>query len=168
MTTNSRRDVLKMLAGSGALVTGIGTVTAQETAKLSAVRNATEKYHDVEVAETDGYAPTPECVEDSAGGMGIHYINQRLIGDGKSVPTKPEVLLYEQGSDGLELVGVEYFVVAAEAKKDPPVVLGEEMMGPMPGHGPDEPEHYDLHAWVWKDNPNGVFAPFNPNVTCSE
>jgi hypothetical protein len=34
----------------------------------------------------------------------------------------------------------------------------------MPGHGPNEPEHYDLHAWVWHANPDGVFAEFNPNV----
>jgi hypothetical protein len=26
--------------------------------------------------------------------------------------------------------------------------------------------HYDRHVWIWRDNPNGVFTPFNPNVTC--
>ena len=26
--------------------------------------------------------------------------------------------------------------------------------------------HYDRHVWIYRDNPNGVFAPFNPNVTC--
>ncbi|MFO7892402.1 MAG: hypothetical protein R6U63_01600 [Longimicrobiales bacterium] len=25
---------------------------------------------------------------------------------------------------------------------------------------------FALHAWVWKGNPNGVFANFNPTVSC--
>ena len=30
----------------------------------------------------------------------------------------------------------------------------------------DMPPHYDLHVWVWQANPAGIFAPFNPNVSC--
>ena len=26
--------------------------------------------------------------------------------------------------------------------------------------------HFDRHVWIYRDNPNGVFAPFNPNVSC--
>jgi len=26
--------------------------------------------------------------------------------------------------------------------------------------------HYDRHVWIYRDNPNGVFAQFNPNATC--
>ena len=25
---------------------------------------------------------------------------------------------------------------------------------------------YTLHVWAWKDNPNGTFANWNPNVSC--
>jgi hypothetical protein len=60
-------------------------------------------------------------------------------------------------------VAVEYFVVAAQVDETP-TLFGQESDGPMPGHGPNEPEHYDLHAWVWHANPDGVFAEFNPNV----
>ena len=28
------------------------------------------------------------------------------------------------------------------------------------------PAFYELHAWVWKDNPAGTFADYNPDVTC--
>jgi hypothetical protein len=27
--------------------------------------------------------------------------------------------------------------------------------------------HYDLHVWLFRDNPSGEFAPFNPNVSCA-
>jgi hypothetical protein len=26
--------------------------------------------------------------------------------------------------------------------------------------------HFDRYVWIYRDNPNGVFAPFNPAVTC--
>ena len=26
--------------------------------------------------------------------------------------------------------------------------------------------HYELHVWLYRDNPNGTFAQFNPNVSC--
>ena len=29
------------------------------------------------------------------------------------------------------------------------------------------PVHYDLHVWLWKHNPSGVFAPFNPDASCT-
>ena len=26
--------------------------------------------------------------------------------------------------------------------------------------------YYSLHAWLYKSNPIGTFAPWNPNVSC--
>jgi hypothetical protein len=46
------------------------------------------------------------------------------------------------------------------------VLFGRPFDGPMLGHEPGMPPHYDLHVWVWQANPEGIFAPFNPNVTC--
>jgi hypothetical protein len=28
------------------------------------------------------------------------------------------------------------------------------------------PAYYDLHVWLYRDNPSGMFAPYNPAVTC--
>ena len=36
--------------------------------------------------------------------------------------------------------------------------FGRGFDGPMEGHEPGMPVHYDLHAWVWKRNPGGTFA----------
>lgn len=58
-------------------------------------------------------------------------------------------------------------VIAAMVEETPVVEgLGTEMHGPMPGHGPGEPEHYDLHLWAWRENPNGILAEFDLDVTC--
>jgi hypothetical protein len=73
----------------------------------------------------------------------------------------------------MRLVGVEYFL-AIGAPGDPippdpppaPELFGRTFDGPMEGHGPDQPPHYDLHVWAWQANPAGLFAPFNPNVIC--
>jgi hypothetical protein len=30
----------------------------------------------------------------------------------------------------------------------------------------DIPAFYSLHVWLWEFNPSGLFAPFNPRVSC--
>ena len=49
---------------------------------------------------------------------------------------------------------------------DRPSIFGVPFDGPMPGHNPTMPIHYDLHVWFWEDNPLGEFVPFNPAVSC--
>ncbi len=132
---------------------------------LAAVRHATAKYHDVEKALADGYVAAPHCVSvPELGGMGYHYIKPSLATDLVLDPLQPELLLYAPSGNGLRLVGVEYFV--ANVGQERPEVMGIPLHGPMPGHEEGMPEHYDLHAWIWQPNPNGMFADFNPNVTC--
>ena len=26
--------------------------------------------------------------------------------------------------------------------------------------------HYELHFWLYRENPHGMFSPFNPRATC--
>ena len=99
--------------------------------------------------------------------MGIHYIKPALFGPGLD-PNNPEVLLYLPGKDGsLKLVGVEYFQVDADqdltTDGDRPSLFGRGFDGPMLGHNPQMPIHYDLHVWVVEQNPSGVFAQWNPS-----
>ncbi len=85
---------------------------------------------------------------------------------------KPELLLYAptRGSER-KLVAVEYFKADEDqdlsTDADRPKLFGRPFDGPMPGHEPGMPVHYDLHVWVWRANPNGIFSPFNPRVSCS-
>jgi len=140
---------------------------------LAKVRQATAKYHDVNAALADGFVPTPNCVASPDGGMGIHYVNPPRLMDSEVNILEPEILLYVESGNGLKLLGVEYwFSIGPPDTPIPnpappaPIIFGMPLEGPMPAHEPGQPPHYDLHAWVWKANPSGIFAPFNPNVSC--
>jgi hypothetical protein len=105
--------------------------------------------------------------------MGFHYVNPQRAMDPAIDLTAPEILLYASVNGNLKLVGVEYFYgVGAPDAPVPnpappaPVLFGLPFDGPMLGHEPGMPPHYDLHVWVWQANPSGIFAPFNPNVSC--
>jgi Ca2+-binding RTX toxin-like protein len=149
---------------------------------LAQLAEITDKYHDPAKAIADGYVATDSCVPE----MGYHYVKASLASDLNVTELEPEVILYEPGEGGTrKLVGVEYFAAAlantAEGPKPwfeaeappmgwfnpaPALFAGQVFDGPMAGHEPGMPWHYDLHAWVWKDNPDGKFAPFNPEVSC--
>jgi hypothetical protein len=159
-----------VVVGGGvvASLTAIGPATAKsDRGEFADVRQATARYHDEAHAIADGYTRTDECVP----GMGYHYVNFELFGAPLD-PRKPAALLYApHGEDGRKLIGVEYFVV--DADQDPethnstvPAMFGQTFDGPMLGHGPGMPVHYDLHAYVWTKNPNGTLATWNPEVTC--
>lgn len=136
------------------------------------VRQATDKYHDVAVAEADGYASTVNCVSGEDGGaMGIHYARGDLLGDGSVDAEHPEMLIYEPKPSGaLQLVAVEYVTFASEWDAAHPGVAPALMGQLFDYHGSPNryalPALYALHVWAWKKNPKGSFAEWNPNVTC--
>lgn len=149
-------------------------------AELQRVRAALEKYQDPVVAVRDGYLSTLACLnfphkslagheQYPQGAMGVHFINARLVGTVLD-PMKPQILLYEPDASGkLRLVGAEWFVPLAIAKERPKL-FNQDFVGPMEGHEPVMPaeeEHYDLHVWLFKNNPEGMFAPTNPAVKCT-
>jgi hypothetical protein len=141
--------------------------SAQGNSNLAAVRAATAQFHRSEVAEAAGYFDTGECVElPSVGGMGYHFVNFGLLFDLELNPTQPEILVYAPSpSGGLRLVAVEYAVPIEpwdeiHGENNPPSVLGQNLH-PAPHLG-----LYILHAWVWQNNPAGMFEDWNPNVSC--
>jgi hypothetical protein len=141
---------------------------------LRRARAATRKFRDVKVARRAGYAATGECAQDPKyGGMGIHYANPDLLADGKLDVTKPEVLVYQPRPNGkLRLGAVEYFQADADqdlaTDSDRPSLFDLPFDGPMLGHEPGMPIHYDLHVWLYRDNPAGLFAAWNPRVHCPD
>jgi hypothetical protein len=124
------------------------------------------------------------------GAMGVHYIRMDLLGvsgppnprvEGTGTHTdfsKPSVLLYEPKADGsLELIGVENLVFRkawhAAGNAKPPSFQGVpwDPMEDDPATPIDEGHlfmpHYDRHVWLYRENPRGMFAQFNPNVSCA-
>jgi hypothetical protein len=196
MTTRRRNLALAALLATGAVVIAVVGIRIQgahasPSEDLQAVKAASARYHSLEQAKEAGYSTAGEpCVSAPpppgvTGAMGIHAVNSALVQDPAIDPLHPEIMLYLPNGDGkLDLVGVEYFRVAlanTESGAMPwlpqtppplgfadsaPVVLGYQLDGPMPGHNPTMPWHYDLHVWLWADNPAGVFAQFNPNLSC--
>jgi hypothetical protein len=140
--------------------------------ELRRARAATRKFRDVKVARAAGYAATGECAQDPKyGGMGIHYANEELVADGKLDITKPEILVYQPMPGGrLRLGAIEYFQADADqdlaTDDDRPELFGLPFDGPMLGHEPGMPIHYDLHVWLYRHNPAGMFAAWNPRVEC--
>ncbi|HYF09790.1 MAG TPA: hypothetical protein VD970_19395 [Acetobacteraceae bacterium] len=139
-------------------------------AELAAVRDALNRYQDPLVAVREGYMSTLGCVAYPEGAMGVHFINPALIGPTPD-PLRPPLLVYEPTPDGrLRLVAAEWFVPLATGITERPVLFGRPFDGPMAGHEPlmpDELHHYDLHVWLWKENPAGLFNAINPTVGCA-
>jgi hypothetical protein len=130
---------------------------------LNRVRQATEAFQNFDAAQAAGYtARLTGCMSDAQGGMGFHYGSPAAI-DGAVSLTVPEVLLYEPQADGsLRLVGVEYIVpFPSWSGAQPPTLMGQAF------HRNETFGLWALHAWIWRDNPNGVFADWNPRVSCA-
>jgi hypothetical protein len=131
--------------------------------ELDVLRETLSIYELLENAVADGYEQLTECMEQPPdGGMGYHFVNRDYLVDGVE-PDRPEMLLYEPQPDGsLRLVAIEYYVPFRTWSSDtPPIVLGRELAA----HG--DLDAYVLHVWLWKDNPAGIFADWNPDVSCA-
>jgi hypothetical protein len=91
------------------------------------------------------------------------YVHMGRLTDGAIDPTAPDALLYEPGAAGgpPTLVGVELAVpYALWTGEAPPTFLGATFQRE------DEFGVFGLHVWVWRDNPEGLFAESHPRVTC--
>jgi hypothetical protein len=164
-------------AAAGLAAQDIAGVSVRKQLRLA--KKATERYRSVAQAEADGYRTTlgpdgkPVCVSSPLGAMGIHYANPALAADNRLDIRRPEILVYAPSPDGsLTLVALEYFKADQDGNlltsADRPVLFGHGFDGPMEGHEPGMPVHYDLHVWLWRANPLGMFEQWNPNVTCPE
>ena len=178
----STRTAFVAVVGLACIGLVVRPAVAQEPykAEIDALRKAMEKYHDYKVAVRDLYLSTVGCVhyagekmahhmEYAKGAMGIHFVNVTL--QGPPDPMKPNVLIYEPVGKELKLVAVEWLVPLTADLKQRPSLFGQSFMGPMEGHEPLIPKdyvHYDLHAWLFKNNPLGMFAPTNPDVSCKD
>lgn len=158
-----------------ALVAAVA-VPALAASDREQARQGTAAYHEIDTAIDDGYgrftdAKGVACIEkEGEGAMGIHYVRGALVGDGTVEAAKPEALIYEPTGNGrLRLVGVEYVVFRSDwdaVHSDPPSLFGHEFHLVGAGNRYGLPPFYALHAWLWKRNPGGTFADWNPRVSC--
>ncbi len=156
------------------------SLTSQQKTRAGAlvkiVRESTERFKDVAEAGRANYSLLFGCVSGpDAGAMGLHYVNMALLDEvnktGVLDATRPQIVIYEPSPDGsLRLIGADY-VVFADAWKTKHPEGPPELMGQL-FHLFDAPNRfglpafYTLHVWAWKENPNGAFVNWHPNVSC--
>jgi len=132
--------------------------------QLNQVRRATSAFYSYDVAIAGGWdtAISP-CVESPMGGMGYHIANLDQLGNGSLSLLRPEVLLYAPTADGsMEFLGVEYIIPDPDMAlaSNPPVLMGQTF------HYNPNQKIWALHVWTARHNPAGIFADWNPEVSC--
>jgi protein-S-isoprenylcysteine O-methyltransferase Ste14 len=145
--------------------------TGPAAALIKIVRESTERFKHVEVAEEEGYTLQFGCVSGpDSGAMGLHYVNFDLVLDGKLDPKQPEIVIYEPlPSGGVQLVGADYLVFADAwhaTNAAPPQIMGQLMHLFEAPNRFGLPAFYTLHVWAWKENPTGAFVNWHKNISC--
>ena len=136
---------------------------AQENGAIATLRRATARYHDLNAATADGFVFLHGCeVRPEEGTVAIVYVHMRRLLDGAIDPSLPDGLIYEPRRNGNpRLVGVELAVpYPLWTKPQPPTINGATFQRE------DEFGVFGLHVWLWRNNPEGLFAESNPNVSC--
>jgi hypothetical protein len=140
-----------------------GRTTQTLTPELSALKEKFDPFQDFAQAQAGGYgeAITSCWYNRASGAQGTHYSRIALIDDVIS-PMDPEVMMYEPQEGGrLELTGLAYVVPYARwTGSNPPILHGQAF------HRNDVDSLWVLHAWLWRDNPAGLHADWNPAVSC--
>lgn len=119
---------------------------------LARVKAAASRYHDIRKAIAAGYQDIGVVLPN----MGRHFLKDGLL-DASFDADHPELLVYTP--DSAKLVAVEYAVPISLSPKAPEGFPGEADQWVQFGG-----TLWTLHAWVWKDNPDGVFNPTNSRV----
>ena len=169
--------MLRTILIGAALAASVLTATASAAADdLAAARQATARYNALHQATAADYVEFRDaqgiaCIaQPGEGTMGVHYVNGSLVTDGTVDATMPEALVYEPRDNGkLQLVALEYIVFQSAwdaAHASPPSLFGHEFHLLTSPNRYGLPPFYELHAWLWKPNPSGMFYEWNPNVSC--
>jgi hypothetical protein len=159
--------------------TAVGVALSATAANpaVAAARRATAKFQRLDVAVSGRYDLLLDtnkiaCIDlPGAGGMGIHFANGDLVGDPAVNASKPEALVYAPQKNGrLKLAAVEYVVIKSawdQTHSGPPSLFGQTFNLTLSPNRFGLPSFYSLHAWLWKSNSAGMFAPWNPKVSCA-
>lgn len=164
---NMLTSVSLSLAATGlvALAAAIPAKAASVNMELTQLRQATAGFQALDRAFVAGWTEDiTGCLSSPEGGMGHHFANFDALMDGGMVEaTRPELLVYApHANGGLKLVAAEYLVFADDLSiGDPiPVLFGQQF------HFNPAVDAWVLHAWIGQHNPSGMFADWNPNVSC--
>lgn len=150
---------------------------APTAAQVARMRAATAQFHNLATAEDAGYGVLHDqagltCIDmPGEGGMGVHWVNGDLVGNPALDIRHPEALVYAPDRDGtLRLAALEFIV--DKAAWDAHHAKRPELFRNAPFDLNTAPNRFGLapfysqHVWIWKPNPAGTLAMWNPRVTC--
>lgn len=163
----NRVSILSALALAAGLCLPAGALADGSAAfnqRITELRLATAAFHSLDLAAAAGWdTDITGCLSSPAGGMGHHYVNASIFFDAQVDPLRPELLVYAPTPDGgKRLVAVEYLVFAAALGSAPvPELFGQTF------HYNPNVSAWVLHVWLWEGNRNGLFADWNPAISCS-
>jgi len=164
------------VVSAGVAIGAMSVTAASGDSATAAARRANARYHDIATATHDGYgllkdANGIECIDmPGMGAMGVHYVKGAIVGDGVVDALTPEALVYAPEDGHLRLAALEYVVFQADWDKShgaPPSLFGHTFSLTASPNRYGLPPFYALHAWLYKKNPAGTFAPWNPKVSCA-
>jgi hypothetical protein len=178
-----RRGLFATLLAGAALVLPMAAQapaapSMTSSSAVAVARAATQKFHSLATAKKHGYALLKDkngiaCIAmPPMGAMGVHFANGSLVGTPEVRLRHPEALVYAHENGRRRLVALEYVVLkkdwdAAHGHNAPrPRLYGHRFNLTRAGNRFGLPTYYSLHAWIWKHNPAGMFAMWNPNVHC--
>lgn len=155
------REIRHVRAGGAA---GAANLLDSVRADVATLMRAVTPLGDIQAAAKAGYATEPGmCAADSTmGAMGYHFLNRPLF-DATLNIERPEMLVFEPMADGkARLVAVEYVVPYRFAPREGPAprLFGQDLKRY------DKFNYWEIHVWAWKQNRSGIFADWNPDVTC--
>ena len=153
------RFTIPALALVALSTSGAQASNGDDESALAGVRQATAAYHDLDKAIAAHYGRLLPCFDlPGVGGMGQHYVDTSRL-DATIEANRPEALVYEVDGNRLQLVAIEYIVPwTAWASATPPQLYGRSFFRNTTLH------LWALHAWIWRPNPSGMFANYNPKV----
>lgn len=137
---------------------------------IARARAATERFKDHEVAVAEGYVK----VGPDFPAMGEHWVNGELVVRGEFDAARPAILTYATIAGRHTLTGAVYAIALGPGQKPPDALPGahwHDHVGSIDeesllfGHDKltagDDIRLVVMHAWLWVDNPSGMFATDN-------
>lgn len=149
---------------------GKDVATAEADAELqkalASLRQEMTRYKRVQNALDDGYGVGPGAISPYVPQMGFHYLNLGLL-DGQANVNEPEALVYQSYDPNKKtrrLGAVEYIIPGSfvNTQSDLPSLFPGQTSDDW--HFEEEIGAWTLHAWIFLDNPEGVFHGENPRV----
>ena len=166
-----------------------GSVLAQDvvsglTPELEAVKKALVRFEDSGQAALEAYIAIgcfdygdyPAVKEEDASTYlkksgAVLMVSYVQAMSGKLDPNLPAALVYDRPADGPLKLAAAVWMIPARPGVERPKLFGQDFSGPMVEKSTTplvrvDFTQFELYAWLWRPNPDGLFKRTNPTLPC--